>query len=96
MSGWAGLDSYTVDRISRSTVRIPAVNLSLFGTTQPARLVSYMRNSFKQQDDGLVQRLQFLVWPDFNGKWKNNDRPRNVAALDAAMGCYDRFATLDP
>ncbi len=96
MSGWGGLDGYTVDRIGRGTIRIPAVNLSLFGTTQPSRLLSYMRQSFKQQDDGLVQRLQLLVWPDFNGRWVNNDRPRNVVALEAAMSCYDRLATLHP
>ncbi len=96
MSGWGGLDGYTVDRISRGTIRIPAVNLSLFGTVQPNRLTSYMRQSLKHQDDGLVQRLQLLAWPDFNSKWVHTDRPRNVAARDAAMACYDRLATLHP
>ena len=96
MSGWTGLDGYTVDRIGRGTVRIEAVNLSLFGTAQPNRLTSYMRSSFAHHDDGLVQRLQLLVWPDMPKGWKKMDRPRNDAAKQEAMYAYSRLNELDP
>jgi putative DNA primase/helicase len=96
MTGWAGLDGYTVDRIIRGTIRIEAVNVSLFGTTQPSRLLNYMRSSLRTHDDGLVQRLQLLVWPDpLSDGFVNNDRGRNEAARDAAMACYERLARLN-
>ena len=31
------------DRIGRGTIRIPRVNLSVFGTTQPQRISAYIR-----------------------------------------------------
>nr|WP_281396929.1 YfjI family protein [Sphingomonas aerophila] len=96
MTGWGGLDGYTVDRIIRGTIRIEAVNLSLYGTTQPSRLLSYMRSSLKQHDDGLVQRLQLLVWPDFSVAWTNNDRAANEAARDEAMACFRALHSLSP
>lgn len=95
MSGWTGLDGYTVDRIGRGTVRIPAVNLALFGTIQPNRLTSYMRKSFALHDDGLMQRLQLLVWPDLPRKWKLVDRPRDEALKAAAMASFERLAQFD-
>ena len=96
MTGWGGLDGYTVDRIIRGTIRIEAVNVSLFGTTQPSRLLNYMRSSLKSHDDGLVQRLQLLVWPDPpSSAFVNNDRGRNEAARDAALACYERLAGLN-
>jgi len=95
MSGWTGLDGYTVDRIGRGTVRIDAVNLSLFGTAQPNRLTAYMRNSFALHDDGLVQRIQLLVWPDMPDGWVKNDRPLDDVARAAAMACFDDLVSLD-
>lgn len=66
MTGWGGLDSYTFDRIGRGTIHVASVNISLIGTIQPTRLVSYMRKSLQHSDDGFVQRLQLAVWPDMS------------------------------
>lgn len=96
MGGWTGLDGYTYDRIGRGTVRIEAVNLSLFGTTQPNRLRDYMRNSLRHHDDGMIQRVQLMVWPDNDKPWVKSDRARDEQARSAAMRCYDRLAAIHP
>lgn len=95
MTGWGGQDSYTFDRIGRGTVRIPAVNFSLFGTTQPHRLAGYMRESLRRHDDGMVQRLQLLAWPDISGHFVEVDRFPDSAARDEAFACYDELARLN-
>lgn len=95
LSGWNGSESYTFDRIARGTVRIPAVNISLFGTTQPDRLARYMADSLQRFNDGMVQRLQLLAWPDFAGAYVECDRAALVEARQAARRFYSELARLD-
>ena len=95
LSGWGGQEGYTFDRIGRGTVRIPAVNLSVCGTTQPGRLAGYIRESIRRFDDGMVQRLQLLAWPDFGGAFREVDRYPNSDARQAAHECYTDLANLD-
>jgi hypothetical protein len=95
LSGWNGSESYTFDRIARGTVRIPAVNISLFGTTQPDRLARYMADSLQRFNDGMVQRLQLLAWPDFNGAYVECDRAALSVARQAAWRFYSELATID-
>lgn len=96
MAGWGGQDSYTFDRIGRGTIRIPRVNLSLFGTTQPQRISAYIRESLRQMDDGMVQRFQLLAWPDFDTPFREVDRYPNAEAQRAAFQCFQRLAALEP
>lgn len=95
MTGWGGQEGYTFDRIGRGTVRIAAVNLSVCGTTQPRRLAGYIRDSIRRFDDGMVQRIQLLAWPDFKGEFREVDRYPDSAARQAALGCYTDLAELD-
>ena len=95
LSGWNGSESYTFDRIGRGTIRIPAVNISLFGTTQPDRLARYMSDSLQRFNDGMVQRLQMLAWPDFTGAYVACDRAALSEARQAARRFYSDLATLD-
>lgn len=95
LSGWNGSESYTFDRIARGTIRIPAVNISLFGTTQPDRLARYMTDSLHRFNDGMVQRLQLLAWPDFTGAYVECDRAALSGARHAAWRFYSELATID-
>ncbi len=95
LSGWGGMESYTFDRIMRGTVRVPAVNLSLCGTTQPVRLAGYIRESLRRYDDGMVQRLQLLAWPDFAPEFREIDRYPDSDARQMAHECYADLADLD-
>lgn len=96
LSGWSGMEGYTFDRIMRGTVRIPALNLSVFGTTQPSRLAGFIRDTLRSLDDGMVQRLQLLAWPDFTGAFQEVDRHPDSEARRRADECYADLATLDP
>lgn len=95
LTAWAGTGDYTFDRIMRGTVRVPAVNVSIYGTTQPGRLAGYIRDSIKRFDDGMVQRLQLLAWPDLDREFREADRYPNSEARRMAHECYGDLAQLD-
>lgn len=75
LTAWGG-GYYSVDRIGRGHLG-GWVCLSKFGSFQPARLKEFL---IKGIEDGLFQREQVLVWPDYK-PFKNVDRPANQAAL---------------
>jgi hypothetical protein len=95
LTGWSGQDSYTFDRIIRGTVAIEAVNISVLGTTQPSRLTKYVQESLRLRDDGMVQRLQLLVWPDMRSAWVEADRHPNSQAKKLAFDCFNRLSAID-
>ena len=99
LTGWNGDSSYTFDRIGRGlNLHIPAVCLSLLGSTQPGRIAEYIRYAVKggAGDDGLIQRFGLLVWPDTGGEWKNVDRWPDSGAKKEAHRVYDYLDKLDP
>lgn len=95
LTAWTGSDSYTFDRIMRGRTHCPAVNFSLLGTTQPTRLANYIRQSLHSMNDGMVQRLQMLAWPDMSGTFREVDRHPDAAAREQAFACFNRLAQLD-
>jgi hypothetical protein len=92
LSGWGGNQGYTFDRIGRGTIRIPAVNLSVIGTSQPKRLGAYIASSLRNLDDGMVQRLQLMSMPDLNGQFVEADRPPDAQARGRAFECFEGLA----
>lgn len=95
LSAWGGSGAYTFDRIGRGTIRLPSVNVSLMGTTQPQRIAAYLRHTLQNKDDGMAQRLQLLSWPDFSKDWEPMDEYPNVEAKTAAFACYTRLSSLN-
>jgi hypothetical protein len=75
-------------------VHVPAVTVSLIGGIQPGKLKAYIDEAIANGGgaDGLLQRVQLLVWPDSVGEWKQADRWPEQAAKDLAYGV---FRTLD-
>lgn len=99
LTGWNGDSSYTFDRIGRGlNLHIPAVCLSLLGSTQPGRIAEYIRHAVKggAGDDGLIQRFGLLVWPDTGGDWRNVDRWPDGDAKRAAFKVFENLDTLNP
>ncbi len=94
LTGWTGMEAYTFDRIGRGTTHIEAVNLSLFGTAQPQRIANLVSVSTAKHDDGMIQRLQLLAWPDFVSEWVPVDRLPDQAAREAAFACCKRLSSL--
>jgi putative DNA primase/helicase len=67
LTGWSGKMPYTTDRIGRGmNLHVPAVCLSVFGTTQPGVIADFVRAAVKggTGDDGLIQRFGLMVYPD--------------------------------
>jgi putative DNA primase/helicase len=67
LQGWSGNMPYTTDRIGRGlNLHVPAVCLSVFGSTQPSVISEFIRHAIKggTGDDGLIQRFGMMVYPD--------------------------------
>ena len=96
LQSWNGDMAFSVDRVGRGSIHVPAVCISLFGNIQPTRLRSYIADAVTggASDDGLFQRLQVLVWPDPPGTWKLIDRPPNGHALSLATKVFSTLANL--
>lgn len=99
LTGWNGNSSYTFDRITRGmNLHIPAVCLSLLGSTQPGRIADYVRYAIRggTADDGLIQRFGLMVWPDIGGEWRDVDRWPDSDAKREANRVFDYLDKLEP
>jgi putative DNA primase/helicase len=77
LSAWNGDTPFTIDRIGRGSVHVPACCVSMLGGITPGRLRSYLIDALQDgpSNDGLIQRFQVLVWPDPPRAWRYVDRP---------------------
>jgi putative DNA primase/helicase len=98
LTGWNGDSPYTFDRIGRGlNLHIPAVCLSLVGSTQPARIAQYVKAAVTGMgDDGLIQRFGMVVWPDVSGTWRDVDRWPDNDAKRQAHKVFEYLDSLDP
>jgi putative DNA primase/helicase len=96
LESWNGDKPFTVDRIGRGTIHVPALCLSVVGGIQPGRLRQYLADAVKDApgNDGLFQRLQLIAWPDFPKAWTLVDRPPNRDAAERVARVYERLADL--
>ena len=99
LEAWEGTGRFTYDRISRGTIDIESVCISIFGTIQPSVLQKVVQDSqkFKASDDGLLQRFQLAVYPDnLSGEWKNIDRPPNKKLKEQFQNIIKNLVELEP
>lgn len=96
LEAWNGTGRFTYDRISRGTVEISAACVSVFGAIQPGPLLAYLgRCAFDGAgDDGLLQRLQVVVWPNLGAEWRNVDRWPDTKAKQIAFGVFEKLSAL--
>lgn len=97
LSAWNGDTGHTIDRIGRGSIHVPACCVSLLGNLQPSRFNWYLAQALEGRlaDDGLMQRIQVLVWPDPT-PWRLVDRPPNEAAIEQMAHVFARLAVLSP
>lgn len=94
LESWNGLNPYIYDRIGRGTLHIPALCTSIVGGIQPAKLDKFVGEALDggYAADGLLQRIQLLVWPDLTGNWRLVDERPLMAAREQA---FTVFSALD-
>ena len=96
LEAWNGTGSYYTDRIGRGSIAIPNLCLSIFGGIQPDKLTAYLEQAAHAlANDGLLQRLQMLVYPDPR-PWEWRDRSPDRQTRDAAFQLFETLADFDP
>lgn len=93
---WAGTSSHDIDRIGRGSIHVKHTCLSLFGGIPPAKLLGYLYGAMRgQENDGFVQRLQMMVFPDDLPATPIVDRAPDTAAGDRAYKIISKLAGMD-
>jgi putative DNA primase/helicase len=97
LEAWNGDGNYVFDRVARGTIPVKGLCLSLLGGLQPGKIAHYVYASSAggTEDDGLLQRLQLLVWPTHETAFENIDRYPDTAAREAVYTLFARLADLD-
>jgi hypothetical protein len=92
LEAWNGNGSFSVDRIGRGSLHVPAVCVSVLGGIQPGPLALYVNDALGEAEkaDGLLQRFQLLVYPDLRGY----DPVDRWPDLEAKTRAYDVFRGL--
>jgi hypothetical protein len=94
LEAWNGDGSNKTDRIGRGSMSTEFVCVSLLGGIQPSKLTAYLQQMNGLQNDGLVQRLQLLVYPD-EPVWKNVDENPDLQAEEQAYDVIEKLANYD-
>ena len=97
LESWNGNGSFSVDRIGRGSLHVPAVCISVLGGIQPGPLTTYVTDALEEAEkaDGLLQRFQVLVYPDLRG-YDPVDRWPDLEAKNRAYDVFKNLANLDP
>lgn len=96
LEAWNGYSSFDTDRIGRGSIFIPNLCLSIFGGTQPDKLLSFLNlMSDALANDGTLQRFQLLVYPDHK-TWEWRDQIPNKEARDKVYAIFEKLANCDP
>jgi hypothetical protein len=95
LEAWNGNGSFSVDRIGRGSLHVPAVCVSVLGGIQPGPLTTYVTDALEEAEkaDGLLQRFQVLVYPDLRG-YDPVDRWPDLEAKNRAYDVFKNLANL--
>jgi Protein of unknown function (DUF3987) len=95
LTGWNAKDGWSYNTLKHGLKRAEAVTISVLGTTQPAKLMDYVRDALAQGGgDGMLARFGMLVWPDTPKDWQNVDRQPNAFAMEDVTAVFERLAGL--
>lgn len=96
LEAWNGDGSHEVDRIGRGSLFVKAVCVAVLGGIQPGPLSSYVEGAFAEGEsaDGLLQRLQVLVYPD-RGDFDPTDLAPDLGARGRAYEVFKKLAEFD-
>lgn len=90
LEAFNGDGRFTYDRIGRGTIHIKNCTLSMIGGIQPSKLAPIVSGALNGAgNDGLIQRLQMLVWPDERRDFTYHDRSPCRDALNAYTAVFN-------
>jgi putative DNA primase/helicase len=94
---WNGVGRLNIDRVGRGETVVEYPCLSLFGCATPGGIGDYVAAALRggRGDDGLIQRLQILVWPDSPKEYRQVDRWPDSPARDRLVAVFEALADLD-
>lgn len=94
---WNGQGRLNIDRVGRGETVVDSPCLSLFGCATPGGIGDYVTAALRggRGDDGLIQRLQILVWPDSPKEYRQVDRWPDSTARNRLMSIFEALADLD-
>jgi len=93
LTAWNGLGSHRVDRIGRGHIYIERFCASIFGGIQPDKLERFLADAKDNYDnDGFIQRVQVMVYPDDIGMPKVIDQSPDAAAQNQAFAVIEKLA----
>lgn len=96
LEAWNGYESLTTDRIGRGTIHTENLCVSIFGNTQPTKLMRYLHHAIRGLDnDGLLQRFQVLVYPDEPNDWRLIDRKPDQQAKERVLSIIKNLVEMD-
>lgn len=96
LEAWNGYGSIDTDRIGRGTIHTKNLCVSVLGGIQPGKLLAYLYRAIRGlENDGLIQRLQLLVYPDDPSVWNLIDRSPNTDARRQAFGIIEKLSNMD-
>lgn len=94
LEAWNGKGTHTTDRIGRGTIDTGNMCISVFGTSQPDKLIRYLSGAMQGNNDGLLQRFQLLVYPD-DVTWQLVDKKPNQQAKIRTLNIIKTLANMD-
>ncbi len=96
LEAWNGYGSHTSDRIGRGTIHVNNLCISILGGIQPGKLLSYLQQASSElENDGLLQRMQLLVYPDEQLGWILVDQYPDAAAKQRAFRVAKAMADME-
>jgi DNA primase len=104
LEAWEGNGSHHVDRIGRGTTFCDSLCVSVIGGIQPAKFRSYASSMLRDDhgsgkanhNDGLLQRIQLLAWPDMDPRWTYVDRKPNEKAIQQVVYIFEQLSRINP
>jgi len=98
LTAWNGDSPYSVDRISRERNLIKRAYACIVGGVQPSILAEYIRRakSGGLNNDGMIERFQLLVYPDFDPEQEAIDRKVDEDAEVRAYEAIEGLRCLNP
>lgn len=96
LEAWNGSGHFTTDRIGRGTIDTSNLCVSILGGIQPSKLLGYLYQATSDfKNDGLLQRMQVLVYPDERKDWILVDKEPNTEAWNRASKIFDELSYID-